>query len=443
MSNSEGIDFGNGRVGSLFVKVLVPTLLGLTFSSLFLLVDGIFVGHGIGSEGLAAVNIVMPIFTMATGIGMMFAIGSSVVAAIHLAQDNIMAARQVVTQAFVSVLALGALLALILYAAPDRILSLLGAEGPLMDRCREYYMWFAPCGLCVMVQIVSQFIIRLDGNPNYSGLVEVVPACVNIFLDWLFIFPMGWGLMGAAFATSLGSFIGVLMSLWYFAGRSRVLSLTGSAFNSRIMRNVANMMRLGFSGFLGELSMSVLTIMGNYSFMKILGYDGVASFCIALYIFPVVYMICAAAAQSAQPIESYNYGKGAWDRVRTALRISIISSVSVGLLLTLLICFFPDAVVSVFIDDSSPVYGLCVRGLPLFALSFVFMAVSVCSINYYQAVERPVRSVVLTLLRGMVLPVVAFSILPFWLSSDGLWLAVPVAEALTFAVLLLLRALRA
>lgn len=433
----DSIDFGNGSIPRIFAQVLIPTLFGMMFTVLFCLTDGIFVGKGIGSDALAAINIVMPYFNVATGLGMMFAMGASVVAAIHLSQDNEKAARINVTQAFIAVLILGSLLGAVLYIFPDATLRLLGSSDALMPLCREYYLWFIPCALFVMVQILSQFIIRLDGSPTYSMLVEVIPACVNIFLDWLFIFPMDMGLMGAALATDIGSFIGLAMAAWYMFFCTRKLAfyrLKRSATSILLtLRNVGYMARLGFSGFLGEFAMSVLTVAGNYMFMRYLGDDGVAAFSVACYLIPVIFMINAAIAQSAQPIISYNYGAGNDARVRRTFRISIMLGISVGAFLALAFSLGVRPLVSVFLDRGTPAYEMCATGFPLYTVGFVFMAVCQMVIGYYQSIEKAGRATLLTVLRGMVFPVTFFLLMPALLGVRGLWLAVPCAELLTVA----------
>ena len=431
----DSIDFGNGSIPRIFAQILLPTLFGMMFTVLFLLTDGIFVGKGIGSDALAAINIAMPVFNIATGFGMMFAMGASVVAAIHLSQDNLKAARINVTQAFMAALTLGTLLAVVLYAFPDRILRLLGCSDALMPICREYYLWFIPCALLVMLQIMGQFIIRLDGSPTYSMLVEMIPACLNIFLDWLFIFPMGMGLKGAALATDIGALLGVLMVLWYMLFRRRSLSfyrLKRSATSLVLtLRNIGYMAKLGFSGFLGEFAMSVLTLAGNYMFMKLLGEDGVASFSVACYLIPVIFMINAAIAQSGQPIISFNYGAGNEARVRRTLRISLLLGIGVGAIITLGFCLGIRPLVSIFLYPDTRPYDICTSGFPLYTLGFVFMAVCQIVIGFYQSTEKAVKATVLTVLRGMVFPVLFFLLLPALFGVPGLWLAVPASELLT------------
>ncbi len=437
----DSIDFGHGGIAGTFAHLLVPTLLGMLFSVLFCLTDGIFVGHGIGSDALAAINLVMPVFTLFTGIGMMFAMGASVVAAIHLSHDNVKAARIIVTQAFIAVITLGLVLGALLYAFPSGFLSWLGSSEALMPLCRDYYLWLLPVCLFVPIQMVAQFVIRLDGDPEYAGMVEIVPACINIFLDWLFIFPCGWGLKGAAFATCIGSGTGVLMGAWYMFFRRRTLGLyrLKNTMTSLVLtlRNCGYMMRVGFSGFLSEFSMSVLMLVGNYQFIRRLGDDGVAAFSVACYLMPVIFMVYGAISQAAQPIVSYNFGAGNQERVRKTFRLALWCSIAFGALMTLLMAPFAGRVIAVFLNADSEAYRICVEGFPLYTLGFVFMAVAVTVTGYLQSVERSLYATVLTVLRGMLLPLLTFLILPSFLGDAGLWIAVPVSEAVTVAVIVI------
>lgn len=437
----DSLNFGNGSIPRMFAKMLFPTLSGMTFSVLFLLTDGIFIGNGIGGDGLAAVNLVMPMFTVATAVGMMFAVGASVAAAIHMSQDNLKAARIIVTQAFAAVFTSGIVLGIVLYAFPDGMLGLMGCSGSLMQMCYEYYLWFIPCALFLMIQLVGQFIIRLDGSPTYSMMVEIIPACINIFLDWLLIFPVGWGLKGAALATSIGAFVGAAMSMWYMFFRRRSLSFyrLKSTLTSIVLtlRNIGNMMRIGLSAFIGEFSISVVTLVGNYVFLKHLGEDGVAAYSVTCYLIPVVFMVYSAISQSAQPIISYNFGAGNYNRVKNTFRLVVLSSLLFGIVVTALMIIFVRPVVSVFLSEGSVAYDLCVEGFPIYAAGFVFLAVGLTVIGYFQSVEKSLPATVLTLSRGMALPVAAFLILPEMVGHIGIWLAVPVAELLTVVLIVI------
>ena len=212
--NRDSIDFAKSDIPQLFRSIFIPTLLGMLFNVAFTLTDGIFVGNGVGPQGLASVNLVAPIMMIMTGLGMMFGIGSSVVAAIHLSQENRKAARINVTQAFWAGGILALLLGVVLYLFSRNVLVLLGVTPELMDMVQEYYVWFIPTCLFLMFQIIGEFVIRLDGSPRYAMYANIIPAVVNIVLDYLFIFPCGMGLRGAALATDIGAGVGALMAFY-------------------------------------------------------------------------------------------------------------------------------------------------------------------------------------------------------------------------------------
>ena len=312
MELRDKIDFGNQNIPSLFRKMLYPTLSGMMFTALFTITDGIFVGRGLGSDALAAVNITAPLFLLSTGIGLMFGMGGSIVASIHLSNKNEKAARLNITQSilFSSLLILSATLFILFF--PEIILSLLGCSDKLTLLAIDYLKGFVPFIITYSLISSCGFFIRLSGAPNYAMLCSVVSAVINIILDYILIFILGWGMFGAAFATGIGTAIGVIMMLIYLIlpqTKLRIIKIKLSLKSLLLtIRNVIYMCKLGFSSFFGELAIGIMMICGNYIFMKYMGEDGVAAFSIACYFFPIVFMIYTSIAQSAQPLISYNYG---------------------------------------------------------------------------------------------------------------------------------------
>ena len=187
--NRDSIDFAKTGIGKLFRQFFFPTLMGMLFSMAFILTDGIFVGHGIGPDGLAAINLVGPIMMVISGLGMMFGMGASVDAAIHLSKGNIKAARINVTQVFWAGVSVSLLMGVVCYCFPRQVLTLLGARGALYNAAYEYYIWFIPTCLLMMIETIGLFVIRLDGSPRYAMLSNIIPAVINIILDFVFIFP--------------------------------------------------------------------------------------------------------------------------------------------------------------------------------------------------------------------------------------------------------------
>ena len=434
----DSIDFGSMDVSKLFRKLLIPTVLGMVFSAVFVITDGIFVGNGIGSDALAAVNITAPLFLISTGVGLMFGVGASVVASIHLSQGKVKAARINVTQAVVvSSLLLAAYSLTVTLFAPQ-VAVLLGSSERLLPPAVEYMRWFVPFLPFSALLSSGMFFIRLDGSPNYAMFCNAVPAVINIALDYVFIFVFGWGMMGAALATSLGYVVGAAMIVVYLSRRRNVVRFCRVKLSRKSMlltrRNVGYMCRLGLSTFLCEGAIATMMFAGNYVFIRYLGEDGVAAFSIACYFFPIIFMVYNAIGQSAQPILSYNFGAGNAARVRKAFRLALATAVVSGLAFFGITALLSPQIVAMFIDSSYPAYDIAVKGLPLFASGFVFFAVNIVSIGYFQSVERPRPAMAVTLLRGFVFMVVCFFGLPLLLDVPGIWLAVPLAEVLTFLV---------
>lgn len=433
------LDFANDKIGPLFRALFFPTLVGMIFNSALTLIDGIFVGQGVGAEGIAAVNIVAPIYMVATGIGLMFGIGSSVVASIRLSENKVKVARIIMTQAFIVGLVLVGLIAIGSLAFPRQVVHLLGCSALLEENAVSYLLWLLPALLFVFIQSVGMMLIRLDGSPKYAMSVQIVAAVVNIVLDWYMVFPLGWGVMGAALATSIACAAGGVMVLVYFLrfpNKLRFYPLKWSMTSLLLtLRNTGYMVRIGFATFLTELAMSVMMLTGNYMFISMLGEDGVAAFAIACYLFPVVFSISNAVAQSAQPIISYNYGAHLPERIGRTLRISLFTAIICGI--SVMVCLWLGAtgVVRMFLAPQENAYHLAVEGLPLYAVCAVFFAVNIAFIGYYQSIEKAMVSIVYTLLRGILFLVPCFILLPRLIGVPGLWLAIPAAELLTCIVI--------
>lgn len=438
----DNIDFGNMEIPKLFRKLLIPTVLGMVFSAVFIITDGIFVGKGIGSDALAAVNITAPLFLINTGVGLMFGVGASVVASIHLSQGKVKVARINITQAVVvSSLFLALLFGIVCLFAPE-IAVLLGSSERLLPLALEYMYWFVPFLVFSALLNSGMFFVRLDGSPNYAMMCNAIPAVINIILDYIFIFILGWGMMGAALATSLGYMVGAAMILVYLSQKKRVLHFCRIKLSKKSMlltwRNVKYMCRLGMSTFLCEGAIACMMFTGNYVFIHYLGEDGVAAFSVACYFFPIIFMVYNAIGQSAQPILSYNFGIRDGERVRSAFRLALVTAVVCGAVFFVLTALFSYQIVALFIDSSNPAYDIAVSGLPLFASGFVFFAVNIVSIGYFQSVERARPAMVVTVLRGFVFMVICLFGLPLLLKVPGIWMAVPLAEVLTFLVVVVI-----
>lgn len=438
MAGRDDIDFGQVKVSRLFKKIFIPTLLGMVSWSLLTVADGIFVGWGVGGNGIAAINICYPVFLILTGFALMVGMGASVVASIHLSQNNVRAARLNVTQAiWFSTLVVSVAMILILLM-PEHISCMLGASSTLMPMVRDYMVYLIPSGIMQMWSVVGLFVIRLDGAPKYAMWCNVVPAMANMFLDWLFIFPLGMGIKGAAIASSISTMVGGVMAFVYLAGYARVLKLDGvkMSVNSLTLavRNIFYQCKIGFSALMGEVTMAFVLLAGNLVFMRYLGDAGVGAYGVACYYTPFVFMFGNSIAQSAQPIVSYSYGQGRWDRVYKTLSISVCAAVLSSIVSIVAFTLFPQHLVHLFIADSDPAAQIAIEGFPYFATGFLFFILNLVAIGFLQSIKRIAPATIFALLRGAVFLFPAFLLLPQVMGIKGMWLALPLSELLTFIV---------
>nr|WP_320036648.1 MATE family efflux transporter [uncultured Bacteroides sp.] len=439
MDKRDNLDFETMNVSKMFSKILIPTLLGMVFSASITITDGIFVGHGVGSNGLAAINIVAPLYMITTGIGLMFGIGASIVASIHLSQSKIKAARINITQSIIASFVIMVLISSFTLYFHKEVGYLFGSSDMLLPLVLEYMDWVVPFLAFSMIMNMGLFVIRLDGSPVYAMLCNAIPAVINLILCYLFVIKLGWGVKGSAIACSVGLVIGGIMAITYLIFFSNTLHLYRLKMSKKSfmlsIRNVGYMVRLGSSALLGEVSVASMMIIGNYVFIGALGEDGVAAFSVACYCFPFVFMISNAISQSAQPIISYNYGCGNWGRVNKAIHLSLATSLFFGIVTMLTVVLFCRPLVELFISPSSNAYKIAINGIPYFASGFVLFAINIASIGYYQSIEKSKRATVYTLFRGVFFMIICFLTLPHLLGEKGIWFSVPCSELLTIIVI--------
>lgn len=434
----DAIDLGSLSVLRLFRKYFIPTLLGMLGMSAVTAIDGIFVGQGVGSDGIAAVNIVVPVYMVYTGVGLMLDVGCSVVASIHLSRGRTKVARLNITQSLLFATAVAVVPSLVMMIFPQSTVTVLGASGLLVPLAKEYLLWFVPSWVFQVWISIALFIIRLDGAPRFAMACSLVSAFLNVVLDWIFIFPLGWGLKGAAFATSISLAVGGIMAVVYlflFARHLKVIPLKLSRKSMLLsLRNVGYQCRIGSSSLLAEATMAILMFMGNRVFMEYLGEDGVGAFGIACYYMPFVFMIGNAIAQSAQPIISYNFGLGHRERVAKAEKIALGTSVLCALVVTAAFVLCPQALVGVFVDGSTDAARIACEGFPLFSAAFVFFILNLTVIGYFQSIKKTLPATLLALCRGLLFLVPSFILLPRIMGTEGIWLALGVSEMATIIV---------
>ena len=410
-NETTGLDYAGGKISRLFSKLFFPTLLGLIFNALITIIDGIFVGQGVGPDG----------------------IGSSVIAGIAIAQNDYRRACVNTTQACVLSAVLISVLIGVLLLFKEETARMLGSSDRLLPGAIDYLSWLIPGMFFLIFECIGMMVIRLDGSPKFAMFCNIIPAVINIALDYYLVFPCGMGVKGAAIATSASIAVGAAMVFFYFIRLSYVIKFRWS--RRGFISNTWRQIQIGSSAFITEIAMSVMMLTGNFMFMKYHGDTGVAAFSIACYLFPLMFMMSNAVAQSAQPIISYNYEAKASDRVSAAFRLSLKVAAVCGLIAFLSIAFGARGIVSLFISPDCEAGQLATYGLPIYSACALFFAINISFIGYYQSIEKAFKAMLFTLMRGIIVLVPMFCILPAVFPEFGLWAAIPASEFITLAAI--------
>lgn len=366
--------------------------------------------------------------------------GVSVVASVHMSHKRLKAANINITQVFGMAIFIMILLAGTVMLFPEEASRLMGYSERLMPYVKDYMRWVIPSLPFGMLKSIGLFVIRLDGAPTYAMVCNAMPAIVNVVLDYLFVFPLQMGIEGAALAIGIAQVFGsVLIAVYLFRYTKTVrlykIRLTVKSFRLTL-RNIGYQVRLGVPSMIGEFAIASMMLTGNFVFIRYLGEDGVAAFSVACYCFPLVFMIGNSIAQSAQPIISYNHGAGLCKRVSQTFRLSVWVAFICGLSVMLGGIVGSSLVVSLFLPASAPASHIAKVGLPYFLVAFLFFALNLVLIGYYQSLGRFREATWFMLLRGLLLVVPSFILLPRVMGTTGLWLAVPLSEILTLMMII-------
>ena len=309
-----------------------------------------------------------------------------------------------------------------------------GADDSIRKLSSAYLFWLFTAMICMLPQIGGMMVMRLDGSPKYAMFCQLIPAILNIALDYYLIFQLELETTGAALATSISGIVGALMVFLYFCKWSVNFRFTkiADAFEG-IMTNTRYAVKIGFSAFFTEATTCVMMLTGNYMFMRLIGIEGVSAYSIVCYLFPVFFSFANSIIQSEQPIISFNYGNQAYGRIAATFQQAIGTAFLSGIGLSLCCLLFNRPIAEIFLGNGME-YGLAEAGIPLFAICPIFFISNMAVIGYYQSIEKAWIASLISLLRGLVVLVPSFIILPSLIGIAGLWLAIPMSEFITLTV---------
>ena len=413
------------------LKYIIPTYLTSLFSTVYTIIDGIFVSTYVGTNALVAINIVYPIVNVLTGIALIFATGGSAVTALYIGGNRKNAASRSFSVSIIASILLGSLVSLVVLLNLSSILNLLGATNLTMENCKIYALWWLLGTPVVIGKELFTYFIRVDGAPTYSFVTALSGGILNIVLDYILIGCFQMGILGAALATVLGLLLSFCMGLYYFLKKKKILSFTLHRLSGR---EAALCMINGASEFVDQLAIAITTIVFNHTAFTFAGEDGIAAVSIIMYLQFLFIGVYFGFSMGIAPSLGYACGdkKAGVCRVleRYAYRFFTIAPFIIYILTY---CFAPLGA-SCFVASSSPVFSLAVSGMRIYGLGFLFSGINIFSAIRMMAYGKGYFSGVITFLRSFALVLLFLVFLPKIWGMTGIWLAVPAAEFLTLFV---------
>ncbi len=431
MAFMKKIDLATSSPRRLFAAYFFPTLVGMLVESFYILVDGIFIGRGVGALGLGAVNLTWPVFSLFVCFAFLLGSGGATLYSIRLGEGRCDEANRIFSLTMMAVGLLIGTLSLLIWTHMSAFIRLLGAEGALVPPVRAYMVVLVPFFTPGLIGLVLFGFVRNDGNPRLAMIASVVPALLNVLLDYTFLFVFGWGMAGAALATGIGWCLSPLICLLHFLKKDH--HLRWSFFRVRLP-DLLPVMKLGFPPFLLEFSVGLSAYMLNLSLLRWTGEEGVMAFGIINSIAVQAVMAMFALTNALQPLISFNYGAGRGDRVRSFLKLGLATALGMGLLVFGLALGWGGWLAGFFAPGETALLALTHQGMEIYFASFVFCGANLVIATWYQARERSVTASTVIFLRGVGMVALGLVVLPRLLGATGVWWSIPFAEVTTLFV---------
>lgn len=412
-------------VGSLFVTYLYNVM------------DGIFVGQGVGSAALGAVNIGVPFITFAVAIVAMFPMGGATIIAIRMGRDD----KDGANNAFMTALTLTVLTAVILTVVgtvfSQQIVDLSGARklGEEMRRMSaDYLFYYSAFSLPMLMSNCLSVFVRNDGSPTLSFVGMCAGAVSNIFLDWLFIFPLQMGVIGAAVASGLGQIVSLLVLLSHFIRKHGNLRIRRFTIQPVLIRKIC---KRGAPEAVTQLTTPVTALCYNLVLAGLVGDIGVSTYSVLSFIYSLANAVLSGVAQGLQPLWGNSYGKQDTKEINDYFRFGMAINLMLSVLVSAVLILFDEPAIRIFSQDMELINAAS-RALPVFALSFIPMALNLVYTSLLYSTKRTKQSDIIAICRGIVIKAIAIFCIPIIFGSNTIWAAPLVAEMITFAIAVIL-----
>lgn len=419
----------------LFLKFLIPSISATLVTSIYVIADTIMIGKGIGASALAALNLILPMFTVLFGSGLLLGVGGGILMSVANGAGNKKLANIYFTNAVLS----GAILA-VLYMVLGRILIepigyMLGCTISNIELFTSYGIYLVSFAPIFVFSSLLQAFVRNDSAPKISMIAVIIGGVTNIILDYIFIFEMDMGMAGGAIATVIGSASTCLILMTHFLSKRNTMKLVKGCLSFDILKKIVNS---GFPSFLVEMANGIVILLFNLQLLRYIGELGVTVYGIIANVAIVAMSLFNGVAQGAQPIMAANFGANQPTRVAVVRRIGAQAAFVIGVLLFVVGILFPEAMVNIFVEATPEIMALAMIAIRVYFIAFIMMSFNIFYSTYFQSILQPKLAMFICLLRGIIICGVLVYLLPAILGIMGIWLVIPITELMTLIITIML-----
>lgn len=418
------------------IKFTIPSIIMMIFTSIYTVIDGIFVSNVVGDEAFASVNLIYPFIAILGAFGFMVGSGGSAIVSKTIGEGKKEKAKKYFSMLIYFIILIGIILTIFGVIFIRQVSKLLGADSNTLENCVIYGRVMILGITAFMLQNTFQSFLIVAERQKFGLMISIIAGICNIIGDFILIYVCKLGVLGAGLATILSQYVGGLIPLIYFTRKNKSnLSLVKTKFERKVILKACTN---GSSEMLTNVSMSVVNILYNLQLMKLIGTDGVVAYGIIMYIAFIFVAVFIGYSIGTAAIIGYNYGADNKEELKSLLKKSCTIIGIFGLLMTVLSEISSNLLASIFVSYDNNLLELTVNAIRIFALSFLFSGFNIFASSFFTALNNGLVSAIISFLRTLVFQVLMIFLLPMFLGVNGIWSSVVVAEILSIIVVIFL-----
>ena len=433
MDNKQrALELGQKPVGGLLLQYALPAIVAMSASSLYNIIDRAFIGQVVGPDAIAGLGITFPFMNLSGAFGAAVGVGASTCISVKLGQRDYRTAEHLLGNTVTLNLIIGLLFMVVCFIFLDPVLRFFGASDVTLPYAREFMQVILAGNIITHMYFGMNAVLRAAGKPRHAMYATLFTVAMNILLVIAFVWWFRWGIRGAALATITSQTMALCWQMWILSDRRELLHLQKGIYRLRADL-VRNILSIGISPFLMNVTSCVIVIFMNNQFVRYGGDMAVGAYSIANTIAMVFFMFVIGVNQGMQPIAGYNYGARKFDRMWRCLWLAIGSATAILFVGWLLAMLFPVQIARIFTTDPTLIQ-MSARGIRLNMVVFFVVASQAVITNFFQCIGKVRISIFLSLTRQLILLLPLALVLPLWWGLDGVWYSMPVSDFLSFAM---------